>query len=482
MITCSKFTLGLMAVCTSLLFISCKKSDLKNEDIEQPNKEVIILPERSVKVYWGKSKKWHLLTDESNWVQWNYVRQNITGFYTSFPDMWVMYFQNAETAPMTLSKLYNTFRNKGVFFETSMETKVNNGPNGFNNAESDKRNMDLLLDAGFTIDYVSLNYMTREPESVCTPRIELLRNYKGKRKCLSLHAPWKYGGDIASNVTEDNALAREIASWCDGMQTDGPMGYWVSNKGGMRESSYSIVKYAANEKKESAIMIAATAAEVPPAEYEPIKDFITIAKKCVLDHEDNDASPDIWTIWPYGADELPTFPECEMNELGETIASNSDTGVAYYLLKHLKEFPVVKLDNSSNNCVISNGRGGWNINLKPEQEIDIPIVFSNENIPSIELSPVVRAVVDLDKRGWCILFSIDGVDVTNNMIYDGGLNFVREYRISKGNPTVVNMHVKAPRVSAAESYNISFEVMSHISNTCNKKEFLPLFFNLVDRK
>lgn len=458
----------------SLLFIGCNKTsagDLIGNSTDNTKKEITILPEREVKVYFGVPGKWHSWTNKYDWEKWDYVRNNLTGFYTNFIDMWMMSFQNnQETAAETCKKLYEAFGNKSCFFETSMETQVNSSTNGFNNEISDRRSIDLLTDAGFSIDYASVNYLDVNKKEDCLSRINLIRTYKGDRKCLSLYGPWGFNGNISSDAFEDNIRARECTSWCDGIETDGPLGFWVSDQGKMKSGSYSIVKYAQSISKESTVMLSPYSAGVPT--YDMDRDFLRVSKQCVMDHEDNNAAPDIWAMWLYGGEEpmtLNAFPEYELDDNGDIRTVNTTTGVAYWLLKHLKEFPVLKAGAQG----ISQENNHITLDLKNGNEINIPIEISNSNLSAVELSPVIRAIIDKNDTDWDISFFIKGKDVTDNFIYEGGMNFIQEYRLTQDNKIIVDMNV-AYKGDEKDGNTIRFEVMSNISNTKNKKELLVI--------
>lgn len=463
------FIASLMVLCP--LLNGCSKDVQQGSSEENGDyipKEITILPEKEVKVYWGMQGKWHEWTNQESWKHWNYVRNNLTGFYTNFIDMWVMHYQNRqETAAETCKKLYNTFTNKSCFFETSMEDKVNTGVNGFNDERSDKRSLDYLVDAGFSVDYTSMNYLSLQPKEECLRRIDIVRTYKGNRKCMSLHAPWRYGGNIAIDATTANAQAREWASWCDGMETDGPLGFWVSDRDKMKEGSYSVVKYAEFLEKESAIMLAPYGAGVPG--YDLMTDFLKVAKQCVMDHEDNEANPDLWVLWLYQGGNLPQFPECEKDEYGNINTVNTATGVAFWVLKHFKEFPVLKANiggNTKDDNLIT-------VNVKKGSYVDVPIEVSNGNLPAVELSPVIRAIVDKDNPNWNFSFEIDGTDYTDDFIYNGGMNFIKEYRLTENKKITIDLRIKY-NGGDTKNNTIKFEVMSNISNTKNKKEMLTI--------
>jgi len=467
------FFLILVLLFPFLMMVSCNKINLRNT-LTLSVKTIQKLPMREVKVYIGIADRWHDMDDTDNYSKWSYVRQNAAGFYTNFIQMWQNSYQNNQDPQTSCDNMRKAFLKNGCFFETSMETGVNSGPNGVNNETTDKKYIDLLTNAGFTIDYASLNY------GVSDQRINTLRTYDGSRSCLTLVGPWTIGGDITSDATIGNKQIRDNILITDGMETDGPLGFWYNDSGQMREGSYSLVKYVTENKKMSAVMLSPYDAGV--AGYNQTKDYLTVSKQCVLNHEDNNASPDIWTIWTYGElNDEPTFPESFVDSLGETEPANTLMGVGYWLLKHLNNFPKlgITMGNVNNNVTvkatndtttevsISKGSNGV-------FEYNMPIILSNDGDPQIEISPVIYAAIDGDSKDWDISFNMNGNDVTDEIVYNGGLNCINNFRISKTNKLTLILNIKSKNSNAStllSPISIKIETMSNISNTKNSKSY-----------
>ncbi|MBR4755518.1 MAG: hypothetical protein IK076_01095 [Bacteroidales bacterium] len=458
---------SLLCILVALSFSSCKE---KPGDADDPSGEEVTfvdysgiriktLPERKAGVYWGWDRRWHEITDPANRGKWNYVRENLTGFYTNFIDMWCMVYQNSKTPEETCKALYETFAGKSAFFEATMETKVNDGQNGYNNEETDRRTLDLLTGAGFSVDYASVNYMTLAQAEYCKERMKLVATYKGDRKCLTLVGPWCFNGNIGNDKD-----AMEMSTWGDGLQTDGPLGYWKANQGKMREGSYSIVKRAALLGKESAVMLAPYDAGI--ASYNQKTDFLAVSKDCVFGHEDNGAMPDLWTLWMYGAGGMELFPESSKTD-GQEVPQCTGTGVAWWLLKHLNTFPVLNYGGSAvESASIDVGKG---------KVTSIPLTFSNKDCPVVELSPVLRVIFPTDAPHWKYKFTVNGVDVTNDMVFNGGLNCVGKLRLMQAAPLTVKLHVLAEE--GASPLTMEIEAMPNLSNTVRRKTVAKIVLN-----
>ena len=448
----------------------CKSTDEPKPEPPIVNKIVTVLPDKEVKVYFGAEHNWHEQDDPINYSKWSYVRENADGYYANFISMWIIYYQDKTALPqVSCNDMRKAFKKGGVFFETTLETSVNSGANGFNNDSTDRRSIGLLTNAGFKVDYTSLNY------GVNADRVTLLRTFKGNRKCLCLSAPWRYGGNLISDVVAANKQQRTNILTTDGMQTDGPLGFWFNNERGMREGSYSCVKYVWKYNLEAAVMLAPYSVDV--VGYNAVTDFLTVSKQCVFGHEDNNAAPEIWTIWTYQSPAgLALFPESAVNANGEVYAPNTKAGVAYWLLKHLKTFPKIACKetgkvNNDVNVTLTND-SVVDVKLTKNVQYAMPITISNDNQPQIELTPVIRAILNEASKDWIISFLVGTKDVTDKVIYNGGLNFIDTYRLTKTNRITLTMQIKSrATVANPAPLVINLQSMANISNTKNKQNF-----------
>lgn len=465
------FLFVISVFCLPYVMASCgKKDDLTNTPVT-PTKTIQKVTEREAKVYIGIADKWHQMEDPASYSNWSYVRTNAAGFYTNFIVMWRNSYQNTEDPQTSCNNMRKAFVKNGCFFETSMEKSVNSSANGGNDETTDKKYIDLLTNAGFVVDNTSLNY------GVSDERIKTLKTYNGTRSCLTLVGPWTIGGDIESDQKSGNKQDRTNIAITDGMETDGPLGFWYSDSNQMREGSYSLVKYVEKNKQISAVMLAPYDAGV--SGYNQSNDFLSESKQCVLDHEDNSASPDIWTIWTYGAHgDEPVFPESEVNSSGETEAANTLIGVGYWVIKHLNNFPKLEVTETGtvNSNVTVNVTNDTNAEVSISKgstgiaEYTMPFVLSNAEDPQIEISPLIHATIDGGSKDWNIGFSVAGKDVTDNIVYNGGLNCINKLRISKTNKLTLLLSLKSKN-SNASPVTIKLETMSNISNTKNSKNY-----------
>jgi len=382
------------------------------------------------------------------------------------------------TSEQLIANLKKAFLKKDAFFETSLETQVNSGPNGQNNIETDKKYIDLLTNAGFNVDITSLNY------GVDPQRVNTLKTYRGNRLCLALDGPWLIGGNILSDVNNNSKIRSAIVA-TDGIETDGPMGLWYANLGNMRSGSYSLVQFAHNNNKLAAVMLAPYDAGVNGYQS---NDFLQVAKQCVFSHEDHYATPDVWTIWTYVAKNAPMFPESRLDKLGRPEPAPTLTGVGYWLIKHLWNFPVATIDSAMLNSypdvrlrfpddstlIAQFMPSAFN----SDSTYSFPINISNASDPNIEISPIIQALISgEDQQNWNIHFHISGVDFSDDMIKNGGLNFINNLRITESNPIILWVNVKPNLTdfSKVKPVLITLKSYSNISNTAHYKTMFRIY-------
>ena len=425
-------------------------------------KTIKTLPERQAKIYVGSSDfgglptAWEELANPDNYSKWNYVRTHADGFYTNFAMMDHVFAHGANPLQMSVD-MANAFTRKDAFYETDM-----------NYPESqDKRNIESLTSGGFNIPFTSLNY------GISTERVQILKNYRGQRECLALMGPWTLGGNILGKAPGNAELRANIKA-TDGMSADSPLRLWYNNELSARDGLYSTVIFTNQLNKTSAVMLAPPDSNDRPGYGGP--SFLKSSQMMVFDLEDHRAVPAIWGVYPYGAlESLATFPESVVDAAGDTVAPDTKTGVAYWLLKHFNTFPQVTLQESGvaktgaqviqqseNHAIVSLGQG-----KKGGAPRTVPFVISNGFAPGIAISPVIRAILS-DSGDWDVQFKLRGKNVTNAMVSEGGFNFVGGARVSKENLSNLEVIIRAKKADP-KPVTIELQTMSNISNTVNKE-------------
>ncbi len=424
-------------------------------------KTIRILPERQAKVYVGSSDfgglptAWEELANPDNSAKWSYVRTHADGFYTNFAMMDHVFAHGANPLQMAVD-MANCFTRKEAFYETDM-----NYPEA-----QDKRNIACLTSGGFKVPVTSLNY------GISAERVQTLKNYQGKRDCLALMGPWTLGGNILGDARGNSELRKNIRA-TDGMSADSPLRLWYNNELSARDGLYSTVTFTNQLNKTSAVMLAPPDSNDRPGYGGP--SFLQSSQMMVFDLEDHGAVPAIWGVYPYGAlKSLATFPESVVNAEGDTIAPDTKTGVAYWLIKHFNTLPKVTLPSSGaaktgvpaiqkngSHALVFLGKG------KQGAQCTMSFVISNGFAPGIAISPVMRAILR-NGEDWDIHFKLRGKNVTDAMVFGGGFNFIGDARISKKNPSTLQVTIRAKK-RTPKPVTIELQTMSNISSTVHKE-------------
>lgn len=322
-------------------------------------------PTFGTQVYVGVADQWADLL--SHPTEWSYVQQNADGLYLNFIQLHGIGFN----AQATCNAYASLFTHKKAYYESDMnETQAH---------EQDYINR--LQTAGFTIPYTSLNY------GWSAPRQSGLKTYalpygQAPRLCMVQQGPWCIGGDILGNKDPNNANYRTWITQADGDSTDGPMGFWLVNQSSMQEGSYSMVRYAHSLGKKAVVMICPYGAGI--STYDPGR-FLSVGQTCVRIHEDNHAEPDIWSVFEYGTG-IAAVPEQSGG-----VPVNSTTGMAYYLIKHIKGDPgTLDLYATSDSGVVT-GRGIFS----PTHQT---VTFN----PSVAAGTTIHYAITIsDTSSWC---------------------------------------------------------------------------------
>ena len=429
-------------------------------------KAITILPERQSKIYVGSSDygglptAWEELANPDNYAKWDYVRAHADGFYTNFAMMDHVFAHGADPLQMSVD-MSKAFAHKNAFYETDM-----NYPQA-----QDLRNLECLTSGGFVVPVTSLNY------GISGERVQMLKTYKGERNCLALMGPWTLGGSLLGNGAENTKVRANIKA-TDGMSADSPLRLWYNDDSSTREGLYSTVIFANQLGKTSSVMLAPPDSNDRPGYKGP--SFLKSSQMMVFDLEDHGAVPDIWGVYPYGAQHsLATFPESVVDEAGDTVAPDTKTGAAYWLIKHFYTLPKVTL--ASSDGTKTGARVTQPIpyqalvNLGNAKQGVVAVAISNGFAPGIAIAPVIRAIIS-HGEGWDIQFKLRGANVTDAMVYRGGFNFVGSARVSKTNPSTLEMSIRAKKRDP-QPVTIQLQTMSNISNTASNS----IGFTLIAR-
>ncbi len=416
---------------------------------------------RPGQVYVGHADGWNKLLDNS--TQWSYVAQNADGFYINFIEMkWITDQQNGRefATQANLQKTASFFKNKRAFFESD---------NKDNTLNDDKKAIDSLLAAGFTIPYTSLNY------GWDAERARNLMNYRNtapqRRLSLVQLGPWAIKGDIRNENTKtvgpidvSNARYRAGAAQTDGLSTDGPMGLWHSNANGMRQASLSVIEFARGLHKQGLVMLAPYSAKVPGYTS---KMYLEEGQNCVRFHEDAGLSPDVWAVFEY-ADNLPAVPEQIDGK-----AANSTTGMAYWLIRHLDDPErMTTLDVAPQTGVKLRTQTGALTAATASQPIvssfDVAVPAASKSLEftiklrnqsaDMDFCPIITAKLASKDAGWRAKYFLDGKEITDEMT-NGGLVCVGAQRLLPHAER--NLKIELTSAKASSQADLSLQLMPH---------------------
>lgn len=344
-------------------------------------------------VFVGHADPWEALNDHA--ADWTYVERNADGLYVNFI-VTDLVWKTSAAIVAGLKPTAALMRNKHLFYEADQKdgTRAN-----------DQRNLDAFSTAGLETDYATYNY-TIDPAygGWDTARADTLRSYglgpnQKPRPALVLLGPWTLGGDI----TTSGEAQRQLDTLADGFSTDGPLGYWVADRNGYRAASYSLVEHGKKIDKFGGVMLAPyDPPDVPTSVYDYTAQFLSASIDNVLDVEAESGSPSAWLIWEYAVT-LPATPESKAD--GSPV--NSTTGVAYWLLHHLKgEDAELKLSAKA----------------ESQDATLVSFVLSNDST-WCPLIPALHARIVGSSANWAVSIRIDGVDASTAALSNAGFAF-----------------------------------------------------------
>ncbi len=374
--------------------------------------------------------------------QWMYVRQNADGFYINFIELDSMYSQS------TLDAYGKLFTHKNAFIESDMNSSM----------EKERGYVDRLHKAGFNIPYTSLNYgWSKERQDGL--KSYALKPGQAPRLCFVQSGPWCIGGTIfqnkAQNGVSTNSLYRSYVRQADGVSTDGPLGFWLVDQGGMKSGSYSMVKFARSLGTKSVLMLCPYGAGV--ASYTPAM-YLNVGINCVREHEDNDADPDIWDVFEY-ATSIDAVPEQK-----DGAPHNSTTGMAYYLIKHIK-------GDSNTLDLYANGDSGKTTGKGVFGKATLTqsvaagktahYTLSVANLSSwCDYAGVLKANTAGSTKEWTIKFKLDGTDITHDVL-NGGYKFYKTHRLNPQTTKNVELYITRSARKSQAKLDLLLELSPH---------------------
>jgi hypothetical protein len=446
--------LNIFLITATVFSCSCKKT--KNSDVLPPVKDIpappskpAIVPNLNIKVYvgGGDNAAGAFLGYLGAPNDWTYVQQYADGYYIN--NFALNTNKTDATQNQRLGALSALFSNKSAFYETDLQRTDDN---------SDAIKIDILKSRGFNVNYSIIN------RGVTESRKTALKS-GGPITILGMGAPWLVQGNISSNTAGAIAWRDGIAN-TDGSGIDGPLGLWINNTTGYREGSISGVKYAHNLGKIAMVMISPYESKTPDA-------LLSGSIDCIQKHEDAGASPDIWAIEYYAAQiqQYPVTPEKTVT--GEP--AKSLTGVAYYLIRHLRGKSKLSLNTAQSNASIVDKTTSLEIKLpitSGNVDFSVPLNIASDDDAWVDTTPLIKATAD--NQNYNITYTLNGLDVTAS-VTDKGFPCFNQYRLKGSQKLDLVMKVKSKTtVSGSLPVNVTVDLMSHPGMLNNKVSSLQI--------
>ena len=271
--------------------------------------------------------------------QWTYVQRNASGYYVNFVTLNRVIRGVNGLSPADLQQYCQLIASHAAFLESDIRTPLpgatGTGGGGAHDGvspEQERQYISMLHQAGCRVAYTSLNYGWSRERAANLTQFEPTPQ-EGRRLNFVQAAPWVVNGDVEGSSAERragyNERTRRSILQSDGVSTDGPLGFWGSDSGKIKEGSISLVRYAHAHHRKAMVMLSPYGAG--QAGYDAKTDFLPQAKQAVHDLEAAQAVPDIYVVFEY-ATAIASVPESRDGQ-----PANTTMGVAYWLLHHLRD-------------------------------------------------------------------------------------------------------------------------------------------------
>jgi hypothetical protein len=474
---------GLAATCNGNAMVQLQSfSNLPNQvfgAISLPNSATSGITERTTLVYFSTVDEPHdfpgsmdSLANPANANRWTYVRANAAGYCQSFL---TMNAANIKGNVSTMQKVLQYFTNKNCYYSADTQNPLQ-GTTYPNNDSTDRVWLQQIINNGFNVN--STDIFNATPGNSISPvnTLNTLRTYPGSlRSCRVGGGPWTFGGDITKNVN-DNANLRTMIANTDGMTLDGPMGFWINDDQQIQEGAVSAATYVHDAGKKIGIVLAPSGYFASSTTYSTAQ-YLAVAKTCVQYIEDHGQWLDEWDVYPYQSQGLAIFPESHIVD-GQVAPAPTQTGVAYYLLKHLNDLPelgvstgtvpanVTVTPSATSTSVIINTSQGSNLSYF------LPISFTNGNDPQVDIAPLIAAVITGGTSDWKVTFTTSigsNYDITN-LVLGGGFSSVGFWRLTNTNNYTLSVNLTALKTNA-QPISINLVIAANYSNTGNKTSY-----------
>lgn len=338
----------------------------------------------ATEVWIGGGLAWNEIDNPAVKNQWQFVRENATGFYIN---NFATRFKNPAELAKIEKRLATTaalFAHKNAFYETDLRHSTD---------AQDRVIVPLFGKAGFTLTRTTINYGN-------SPARTAIITEDGRIPLYYMFGPWDIGGNIKKT---SNAKLRKNILASAGAAVDGPVTMWRKDARFMHNACYTTIAFCHAHHKKFLYLLAPN---------ESGQQFLTNAKQVVHGMEDHYKHPDFWAVSFYG----PAVFRKHLNVLPEADAHGKPVptfmGVTYWLIHHLKD------------------PEHW-VRLQPpiinHQSVELTMVNAS---PSIDMTPVLRVRCSAAAHGQ-IRAMIDG-HAYDQQELSAGIEFSGDLRLNPG--------------------------------------------------
>jgi len=249
-----------------------------------------------------------------------------------------------------------------------------------------------------------------------------------------------------------------------GCGVDEPVNLFLSNRK-WRESTFEEIIWTHQQNKKFIYLISPNSSG---------SNFLAYSQQVVRALEARGTSPDIYAVQYYrrGYDMTPeTVPDTN----GVAVPANTVTGIAYWLLKHrdggVGFADLWVRDNARNTTygqyVIDATAVADGQVVRLDSSVASPRNYTinvTSRDPTVDYAPVVQARLSEASKGWNVTFSVDGQDVTGDVLKDG-YAFVGQHILLPGTTQYLTMTITRNAAASDQgSLNLTLLLRSNLAN------------------
>jgi hypothetical protein len=246
-----------------------------------------------------------------------------------------------------------------------------------------------------------------------------------------------------------------------GTSVDAPTQLYVQRPDKYRQTIFDAISYSHSKNKGFMYLISPNTSGA---------DFLAHAQRIVRDLEDRNLEPEFYAVELYGLRPYTLTPETVVNAQGKRVSANTITGVAHWLIKHLRadeqeldlwiNTPQGNFDKGTTRT--SGTSPGLNLaNWTGSNGTWTATLNAHNRSTWLELSPMLKGGVSGLPAGWTVTYSIAGKNISAASLA-AGLAYVGTYRLAPGASTALTIKLsKAGATSLPAGVKLQWSLYSH---------------------